>query len=293
MTHTTRVILSLVCLLTVASRTEAASLKVAPARFIVHNVEPGTLYDIYGETGLRLTVYNDDDVSRTWVLSTHRPSERGHWEKGYAEIPDARWCWFDHDEITVEPNGKVYAHLFLRVPGEEKYYNQHWVVTLGVDGKPGGGGIALAADVRAQIETKSKADGTVKPDGPLGLTPSIIRFEDVAPGSSMKGEVVLHNNTQRPHDYAISALLDMPNIERKTYLTHSYAALPETRWLAHKAKLRIKPGASAVMGLTLKIPDEAAHFGKKWEALLLIRPDDGRAGFVRVQVETKEQPKTE
>ena len=287
--------LSLICvfLLGTLDRLEAAGLKVAPARFILHDVKPGKHYDIYKETGLRLTIYNDDDTTRSWVLSTHRPSERGQWEKGYAEIPDARWCWFERSEITVGAKNKAYANLYLKIPKEEKYYNQRWVVTLGIDGKPGQGGISLAVDIRAQIETESKADLKAKPAGLLGMKPSTIRFEEMAPGSNKKAQVMLYNNDDTAHSYTISSLFEDSKTERKTYLTHSYIPIPDSGWIEREKKIRIEPGGSTVLRVELTIPDGAAHFGKKWEDILLIQPDEGLAGFVRVQVETREKAKTD
>jgi hypothetical protein len=142
-----------------AVRLPAASLGVSPSGFIVHEIAPGRQYDVYRESGVRLTINNGDDSTHTYVLSSHRPSTRGRWEKGYLEIPDPKWCWFDRQEVTVGPHAKGYANLLLKVPDEEKYYNQRWAVTFGIEGKPGPLGIALAIDVRAQIETQSKADG--------------------------------------------------------------------------------------------------------------------------------------
>jgi len=286
---------------------QAASLRVAPARFIVHNMEPGRLYDVYKETGLRLTIYNDDDTSRTWVLSTHRPSERGRWETGYAEIPDPGWCWFDKSEVTVAAKSAGHAHLYLKIPKEEKYFNQHWVVTLGVGGKPGRGGISLAVDVRVQIETKSKADTKAKPDGALGLKPSMVRFEDATPGENVEARVVLYNNDDTTHTYTTASLFENAEIERKAYLTHSYEAIPDPAWIGmtgsvgREKKVRIEPGGSAVLGLRLQVPGAGpdptgarsarVHFGKKWEDILLIQPDKGLPGFVRVQVQTRDGPK--
>jgi hypothetical protein len=293
MARLTRLTLLFVLLLGLAGRLEAASLKVSPARFIVHNVEPGKLYDLYKETRLRLTVYNDDTVSRTWVLSTHRPSERGRWEKGYAEIPDARWCWFDKDEITVEPNSKAYANLHLKIPDEERYYNQHWVVTLSIGSKPGRGGIGVAVDIRAQIETKSSADVKTRPYGLLGLKPSIVRFEDTKPGGRKKAQVEIFNNDVGAQSYTISSLLANAETDQKKYLTHSYKAIPDFKWVKHERIVQIEPGKSATLSLDLEIPDDEANFDKKWEDILLVQPDDGRAGFVRVQVQTTEKMKVE
>ncbi len=290
MTHATRGVAFFALLLCSSGPLVAASLKVSPAGFIVHDVEPGKVYDIYKETGLRLTIYNDDAVSRTWLLSPHRPSERGRWEKGYGEIPDAQWCWFEKDEIAVDARSKAYAHLHLKVPDEEKYYNQHWVVTLGVGGKPGGG-ISLAVDIRVQIETRSRVDLKVRPDGLLGLEPSTIRFEDVTPGSSEKARVTLYNNDGAAHSYMISPLLANTKIDQKTYLSRSYSAIPDSGWITYEKEVQIEPGKSAVLRPELKIPGDESNFGKKWEDILLIQPDEGLAGFVRVQVQTREKAK--
>ena len=115
MTRSSCGVLLCVFLSGLVGRVGAASLKVAPARFILHDVKPGKLYDIYAATGLRITIYNDDDTTRTWLLSTHRPSERGKWEKGYGEIPDPRWCWFEKNEITVGHNCSLASRTFLNI----------------------------------------------------------------------------------------------------------------------------------------------------------------------------------
>ncbi len=275
-----------------AAPVEAASLKVSPARFIVHDVQPGVQYDIYKETGLRITIFNEDDAERAWLLSVHRPSERGTWERGYAEIPDASWCWFDQSEITVPPKGIAYAHLFLRVPEEEKFLNQRWVATLGIDGKPGAGGIALAADIRMQIETKSAADVKQEPDGPLGTVPSILQLEGTAPGAIEKRAVTLYNNDTKAHTYAISPLFSDPAIEKSVYLTHSFEAQPDPKWMVYPEKISIAPGHTGTLDLEVRVPNDALA-GKKWESVLLIQPEEGRAGFVRVQITMKETAKTE
>jgi hypothetical protein len=275
------------------SRVEAASLKVGPARLMIHDVEPGRAYDVYKATGFRLSVFNDDDTTRTWCLSTHRPSARGKWEKGYGEIPDASWCWFEKSEITVGPRSAGYAYLRLRVPDREAYYNQHWVVTLAVGGKPGRGGISLAADVRVQIETAEKADVTEKPDGPLGIAPSLVRFDEIAPGEGAGASVRLYNNDDREHVYSVAPLFDDPAVLARVYLTQSYQPLPEAGWLEYASELRIGPGESAELTLNLNLPRAPAHGGRRWEHLLLIEADGRAAGFIRVRIDTASKSETE
>lgn len=271
----------------------AASLKVSPARFIVHDVAPGVEYDVYQETGLRITIYNDDDTPRTWIVSTHRPSERGQWERGYTEIPDAAWCWFDRNEITVQPGDKAFAHLFIKVPPGAKYNNQHWVVTLGIDGAPGAAGLALAADVRVQIETKSVSEPGERPDGFLGLAPSIVAFDSVDPGSRLAGAFNLYNNDSKPHRYAIASLYDDASIDPKVYATSTYTPLSDLSWLTFIREIEIGPGGSGAVNLELMVPEGATPAGTRHEAILLVKPDTGPPGFVRVRAVIEGPAETE
>ncbi|HPC15936.1 MAG TPA: hypothetical protein P5318_07140 [Candidatus Hydrogenedentes bacterium] len=277
----------LAALLGLAGLADAASLKVAPGRFIIHDVKPGVEYDLYKETGLRITIYNDDDASRMWRLSVHRPSERGKWERGYGEIPDARWCWLDRSEVTVEPKGRAYANVFLKIPDDPKYSNQHWVATIGVDGKPGAGGIALAADIRIQIETASDADPAQRPAGSLAVAPSIVAFENVAPGSVEKARTVLFNHESHARTVHVAPLFDDVNVDPAVYLTHGHERLPDSAWLAFPGTVEIPAGGEAVMEITLNVPNDPAHFGKKWESVLLLESGEGPLNMVRVRVVTK------
>ena len=267
---------------------EAASLKVSPGGFIVHDVEPGRLYDIYDETGLRLTIYNDDNVSRTWSLSIHRPSERGRWETGYGEIPDPKWCRFRENEVTVPAGSVGHAYLLLQVPAEEKYFNQRWIATSSVKGKVEGGPVALAVDIRVLIETKSKKLPAVRPDGVLAFAPSVVEFEGVVPGEVRNAEVVLYNNDDRAHTYTVSSLFKDAKINQNTYLTGTYAVLPEPAWLRYDPLVKIEAAGSAHLNLELTLPQNDDHLGQKWEDCLLIEPDQGLPQFVRVRVAVPE-----
>ena len=293
MTSLIRFALALVLMSIWATGTNAASLRVSPAQFILHDVQPGKVYDIYAETALRLTVYNDDESSRTWTLSVHRPSERGQWERGYGEIPDARWVWFGQPEITIPPDSKARGHFFLEIPDEERYYNQHWVVTLSVQGKSGAASIGLAVNIRAQIETTSDPDVGGRPYGLLGMKPSTILFEDVKPGVAARSEVLLYNNDVKAHSYKISSLLADEEIDKKKYLKHDFVAIPNPGWISTDSEILIEAGKSAVLEVVVEIPRDAALGGEKWEELLLIQPDEGRAEFVRVQVLTAQKEATE
>jgi len=272
-------ILTLILLTACSGLLDAASMKVSPAGFIIHNIVPGKTYDVYKETGLQLAIYNDGTEAKTYLLSSHLPSEGGKWEKGYLEIPDPKWCWFEQDEIIVEANSNAYARFHLKIPDEERYFNQHWVVTLNITGKPGsGGGMGVAINVRAQIETQDRSDiKGVPPDGLLGIVPSIITLK-----AQEKGEVVIFNNSAVSETYKIYALTDKEKF--KTYISAGFSPLPKPDWIRPgDGSLTIPAGGSKTLSLNSALPEKERSSAEKYEAIIFIE-GHGAAGFARVRV---------
>lgn len=272
-------ILSLALLMTCSGQLEAASMKVGPARFIIHNVVPGRAYDVYKETGLQLTIYNDSATDKMYLLSTHRPSEGGTWEKGYQEIPDPKWCWFDNDTIEVGANSNASARFHVMIPGEGRYYNQHWVVTLNIAGKPrSGGGLGVAINVRAQIETQAKVDlNGVTPDGLIGVVPSVITLK-----TQGNGKVVVLNNSTTNETYNVYQLTDTENIHK--YISAGFIPLPEPDWLKlGDGSLTIPAGSRKTLTMEASVPEKAAHSNRKYEAICFIE-GRGTTGLVRVRI---------
>ena len=273
------------------SRLEAAGLSVSPGGFIVNNVTPGITYNLYEKSGIKLSIFNKDDAGHIFTLSVHKPLEVGRMEKGYLEIPDSNWCWFEKDEIKIGPREVGYGNLFIKIPEGEEYYNQHWVATLAIMQKRGKGiGLGLRINVRVQIETESKDDVKGKPAGIIAFKPSTLRFEDVSPGGAQKGSVTIYNNDNKTHVYKITSLLhSLKEGKQKTYLTKSYQMMPDPKWIIlDKDSLLIKPQSSCVLSLKLNIPDKPEYHGKKWEELFLVEPEEGLPGFIRVRISDKE-----
>lgn len=278
MKTTHNLVATLILLTACFDPSEAASLKVGPGGFIIHNVVPGRTYDVYKETGLQLTIYNDSAESKTYLLSTHRPAQDGKWEKGYLEIPDPTWCRFEQEEITVEANSNACARFYLTLPDSERYYNQHWVVTLGVSGKPGSGAIGVAINVRAQIETQSKPDtnGTY-PFGAVSVVPSVISLNPGEPG-----KIVVINNSAVAEEYSVSALTDPEKF--KTYIAAGFSPLADPAWIVLSDRSLVIPaGERRTLRLDLAMPETERNSIANREAIILIEGKDA-TGFLRVRI---------
>lgn len=280
--------IAILILLLVAQGLPAASLKVSPGGFIVHDIKPGATYNLREATGVKLSIYNDDDTTHTYSLSVHKPSVAGKWEKGYDEIPDPDWCWFEIKEVTIGPQKVGYGNLFFRIPERDRYYNQHWIAALGIMGKQEKGiGFGLGIYVRIQMETESHPDSKEVPEGMTAFKPSHVQFENVLPGTPQTGKLIVYNNDIRKHTYTVNPLGEDREREASTYTGHSFKPLPDSSWIAlEKETFDIDPGGSFILKMKITIPDNGEYFDKKWEEILFVEPESGLSGFVRIRIST-------
>ena len=238
-----------------------------------------------------MTIQNDTEFEQTYVLSTHRPSEVGGrgWLHGYSELPDPRWFWFDREEVVVAAHGEGRANMFFEIPQEERYYNQHWVFALGIRGK--GGGVQLGLHPRIQIDTVSKEAVTARPDGPLGLEPSVVSIDNLPLGTTRQATVRLYNNDAETRRYRLTSRTfpAQPEQVPPIYVSRGgYEWIPEPGWVSPlKDRLTVGPEGSATVSLSIEIPKNQDLRAKLWECILFIESDDGRSRFVRVQIQTE------
>ena len=268
-------------------------LSVAPGGMMIQNVKLGETYDLYEKTGIALIVENKDKTSHTYMIDTFKPSQVGNkkWLQGYSEIPDPGWFWFDNGEITVEAQSKKKVKMFLKIPDEDKYYNQHWTVSLGISGKPEAGKmLSLAVYPRYQIETEDKTGLEEKPAGLIGLEPGGLVFEDLLLGKKEKKRIAIYNNDKTAHRYMItSSVIEAGPTREQIVVSSGYSWIPDKRWVKpNRKRLKILPGESKDLTISVRIPKAKGHYQKKWEALIFIEPDEGLPGFVRVRIDTQE-----
>lgn len=263
-------------------------LSVQPGGLLIQYVKLGENYDLHQKSGIALLIENKDAQAHTYILSTSKPSQVGNkkWLKGYLEVPEPSWFWFEKDEVTVEAQSKKEVKMFLKIPQEEKYYNQHWAVSLGISGKPEAGQmLALAVYPRYQLETEGKTGLKEKPDGLIGFEPSTLLFENLALGKKGKAKIIIYNNDKKTHTYKIiPQIIAVDPTREQIVATPGYSWIPEIKWIRIKKRLRIEPGESKELIVFVNIPNKQEYHQRKWEALIFVEPEEGLPGFVRIQI---------
>jgi len=233
-----------------------------------------------------------DGRPHTYLLTAHRPSEAGNRRvpRGYSDIPDPSWFWFEAGEVTVPAQGSSEVRMYLKVPDSERYYNQHWSVSVGVVGKPGQAEmLTLAAYPRFEIETKAapRDQLRLKPAGEIGLCPSQIVLSAAAPGTRREASFILCNGDKRTHRYQLAVLpRGEAGSDGRVFGSSGATWAPNTLGIrARYAKPKIGKNRYLVIPVRISVPTDAVLPDGGWEAVILVRRDDGAANFLRILLE--------
>ena len=254
-----------------------------PGGLLIQQVSIGETYDLHNGTGISLKVYNRQDRPAAYRISAHKPSAAGsgRWMPGYMEIPDSSWLSFDKNEVTIEQQGVGEVNLYLKVPDDAVYYNQHWAVTVSIEGvATPEEAIAMAAYLPFEIETESREGTGKRPWGKIGVEPSMLNFH-----AGKKQKIKIYNSSDKDHKYQIRVGVP-PNTfpARRPGLSPGYGEIPEASWIGISNKdILIRQGKMIEVTVLLHLPEKLPAHGP-WEAIIWVESDDGDTAFARIDV---------
>ncbi|MCD6098826.1 hypothetical protein J7K18_08070 [bacterium] len=248
-------------------------IRISPGVFTARNVPVGEKTNF----GVNLLCYNDSDSEKRFVVEKAFPSKvKKNWLKGYIDIPDTSFFVLDAPETLVAPPGEpARAAMYIDIPDDERFYNQHWAVSLIVK-EITGSMFQTAIATLYFIETESKENMSSVPFGELAVLPSIVTID------GGRGEFVLFNNdTTRQR---ISFTLKEPALQSDRVhieISSGFKPLPVDCIKVSPKELTIAPGKKRTIKLKLKgeLPDTTSSY----ECFLMIEGEDAR-NFVRVRV---------
>ena len=269
----------------------ALGLSARPGTYLFTNIPIGKRHEL----SQPLRIENRSNKVRTYILYTYKYSEKSGIKRidGYSDMPDVKWLLFEKDEVEIEANGVSEVKMYSNISDDDAYYNQHWVIGIGIEGRQQKGeAIALAVYPRYFIETESRGDLAGKPYGIIGIRPSTITLKDMPLNKTEKvARIEVFNNDRIQHRYQITSVIPTNDPGKGILLSHSYNGIPDPNWVIPQERwIDIAGGSSGTIAFGLDIPQEVRNCGKTWEGLLMIRPDQRDAGFVRIQISTQKWP---
>ncbi len=266
-----------------------AGIMVSPGAFTMQNANIGEDMDL----GLDLIINNSSSTEQVFTTRSIVPSQAAkEWLKGYGEIPDASWFYFPEDKIKIKANGTGKLRMHLKIPDEEKYLNQRWMVFVEVTSAAEEEGAMFKLSVKPgyMIETKSKAAIKEKPYGILGLAPSIVKAETVVAGKNRKVNFKLYNNDSVSHTYQITPYIPKASSARQDIsVSPGYEWVKEISWVRPiQTQIKLNPGEVKDVYLDIRLPEGSKYSDQGWESVVFVEPDKGLSEFVRVLIEGEE-----
>jgi hypothetical protein len=260
----------------------ADSIKVSPGAFCIQGAPVGEDTDL----GVDLVISSTYAEEMTFQVEAMNPSDAAAKRvKGYDEIPDPSWFYLDKNTVTVKPGSDGHLRMHLKIPREEKYYNQHWIVFVKVVSQQGLFLFELKPNY--MIETETRSDTDEKPFGILGLTPSAVKLSNTGGG---KGSFKLRNNDGVAHTYKISSFIPKDLSKQAISVTDGCQWVGDEKWIkVITKKLKLRPGETNDISIKENIPKNISDSGKKMEGLVFVDSEDGHSGFVRVYINSDEK----
>jgi len=263
-----------------------------PGGFIMQNIEPGKVVDIFDKTKIALTIYNRSDAYHTYEIKAGRPEDVGveGWLKGYSPIPEGSWFRVEKDKIRIPPQSRAHIRMFIDIPKEDKYYNQKWVVGLSIRGLPEPGEkLALAVHPTYYIETLPKEDLKEKPFGKIGLVPGVKDLGDVSLGINKKiAKIKIYNNDNKKHTYKVYSFIPEKREGERITVSPGYSWIKDISWIVPiSKKVTIKSNNFREDYIDLILPEDDTLRGKNWEGLLFVEDEEEKANFCRLRFRVK------
>ncbi len=267
-----------VALQTWSAGVSAAGLSLEPGGLLLQDVPVGETRSVVESSGISFVLHNRDAMCHEYRISAHRPSAtgNGNWAEGYSEIPDPSWIVPVPDVLVIPPGSSASFDVTVDVPGDGRFYNQRWAVTLAVESVPTPGtNVALALYPALQIETKAQDKAEVRPLGTVAVAPATLRSSAGEPTSFL-----IYNNDSKGHAYHIHVGPPAGKIPPSPGLTPVDAAgliVPSSD------RLWLEPGETGLVQLNINPEANPARTGL-WEQLVFVRTETGDFNFVRFQM---------
>ena len=107
----------------------AAGIKVRPGTLVLHEAPIGETYDFQTARGQSIVI-GPVQKKRVYSLLSEPASLGGSQATGYFDFPNPDWFELEFDVVSIEAGTDESIAMWMTIPGEEGYYNHHWLVGI-------------------------------------------------------------------------------------------------------------------------------------------------------------------
>lgn len=257
------------------------AIRVGPGNLSITGMPIGEKVDL----GVPLKIVNDEDEEILFEINPCDPKKvTTRWEMGYDPMPDPSWLQFESKKVVVPPKTTKQVKMYVNIPAEDKYYNQHWVVFFTVTPQVDR---LFRPEVAPNylIETSSNPDIKTPPYGTLGVVPSVVDLMGVKPAGKQKVKFKVFNNDTVEHSYKLYPAVPDGKSQWDIVSSPGFTWVKDLIWLkGFNMTIKVKPNSKKEITQSITVPKEEYYGRGGLEFVLFIVPDSGSANFLRVSL---------
>ncbi len=246
---------------------------------VLERLSIGKTYNLRTLGNIPYRITNVGDAETDVVIEPYIPLEN-QLKPDYEAIPDPSWVQVIPNQFRLKPQETGIAEVILTIPPDEKYLNRHFQV--GIAGKQKGTGLmATGVSHRIRFSTGMQGPETLLAEKKrkamfslnMEFKPTALYLDDIEPGKKIKLKKIKRKSLKVVNWSEDDITIKLTSVEYKKMhgLPSGYKPVPDPKWLIMDTKkIKLKGNEITNIELSLQIPDENEHYGKKYAFLIKV-----------------------
>ena len=249
---------------------------------LLRNLQPGQTYKLTSllKVPLRVTYEGENPMT---ILIDPVPPGTGEMKEGYEAIPSTGWITLEPGSFEVGGSSVVESNVSITLPDDDSILGKKYAVYLWSRTMGQGKGFSLGLGVKSRLLITVAGERALPSQGEMSsymdfrLEPGSIQLNAARPGKWVKlrkeigRNLTVHNMGGRDMEFVVTQVpgssLDM------TPPSGTEWGPDGAEFKVSPVKMKIGAGKSNDLKVSMRIPDEERHYGKRYHYLLRVTPE--------------------
>lgn len=268
---------------------------------LLRHLQPGTTYNLTTLLQFPLEVVYEGSSEVILKLDPVLPEENEK-KEGFENIPDLEWIHVNPNIFETKGSTVIHSNVTITIPNENALLGRKFIVYLWSRVAKKGGGFGMGIGTKSRLlltiaEKKNNPENFTQGSSYMGfkLDPGMATLKKTLLGKKIKalknskGSLKIINFGSENKKFKIE-VVDGSSLGMEPPEGMEWGS-KETEISIKPNKIKIKAGKSKKIKISLKLPKKEKFYGKKYQYLLRVSPDDLGEGIssgilFRINLET-------
>ncbi|KKR68757.1 MAG: hypothetical protein A3I11_07590 [Elusimicrobia bacterium RIFCSPLOWO2_02_FULL_39_32] len=268
---------------------------------LLRHLQPGTTYNLTTLLQFPLEVMYEGSSEVVLKLDPVFPEENER-KEGFENIPNLEWIHVNPNIFETKGSTVIHSNVTIAIPNETALLGKKFIVYLWSRVTKKGGGFGMGIGTKSRLlltiaEKKNDTENFMQGSSYMGfkLDPGIATLKKAPLGKKIKalknskGSLKIINFGSENRDFKME-VIDGNSLGMEPPQGMEWGP-KETEISIKPSKAKIKAGKSKKVKINLKLPEDEQFYGKKYQYLLRVSPNDVGEGIssgilFRINLET-------